>query len=66
MVDRYRASVQHRRSGFTNLFTPESDCAWIDEPAPLMVGVVRNLYPGSYTLHPRNLGIPTCQLPMGV
>jgi hypothetical protein len=66
MVDRYRPSVQYRRSGFTNLFTPELDCPWSDEPASVMVGMVRNFHPGSHPVHPRNLGIPTRQLSMGI
>ena len=66
MVDRYRPSVQHRRISFANLFTPEFDCPWSDEPTPILVGMVRNFHPGSYTLHPSNLGIPARQLPMGI
>jgi hypothetical protein len=31
-----------------------------------MVGMVRDFHPGRYPLHPRNLGIPTRQLPMGI
>jgi len=66
MIDRYRSRIQYRRIGFTNLFTPEFDCPWSDEPTFIMVGMVRNLHPGSYTLHPSDLGIPTRQLPMGI
>lgn len=66
MTDCDRSSIQYRRSGFTNLVAPEFDCPWINEPASIMVGMVRNLHPCCYPLHPRYMGIPTRQLPMGV
>jgi hypothetical protein len=66
MTDRYRSSVQHWRISFANLVTPEFDCPGIDEPASIMVGMVRHLHPCSNPLHPSNLGIPTRQLPMGI
>lgn len=66
IVDRYRTSIQYWRSGFTNLITTEFDCAWIDEPSSILVGVVRNLHTGSNTFHLSNLGIPTCQLQVGI
>jgi hypothetical protein len=66
MVDRYRSSVQHRRISFPDLVTTESDCPWSDEPTSIMVGMVRNLHPRSYSLDPSDLGVPTRQLPMGI
>jgi len=66
MVARYRSSIQYWRIGFPNLVAPEFDCPWIDEPAFIMVSMVRNFHPGSYSLDPSDLGIPTRQLPMGV
>jgi len=66
MTDCDRSSIQYRRSGFTNLVAPESDCSWIDEPASVMVGMVRDFHTRSYSLHSRYMGIPTRQLPMGV
>jgi len=66
MIDCYCSSLQYWRISFPNLVAPEFDCAWIDEPTPIMVGMVRNFHPGSYSLDPSNLGIPTRQLPMGV
>jgi hypothetical protein len=66
MTDRYRSSVQHWRISFANLVTTESDCPGIDEPASIVVGMVRHLHSCSYIVHPSNLGIPTRQLPMGI
>jgi len=66
MVDRYRSSVQHWRISFANFVSPKLDRPWSDEPTSIMVGMVRNFHPGSYPLHPSNLGIPTRQLPMGI
>jgi hypothetical protein len=66
MTDCYRSRIQYRWTSFAHLFTSEFDRSWIDEPTSILVGMVCDFNSRSDTVHPCDLGIPPCQLSMGI
>jgi hypothetical protein len=66
MTDCYRSRIQYRWTSFADFLTPEFDRSWIDEPTFVVVGMVCDFDSRSDTVHPCDLGIPPCQLSMGI